>query len=698
MQIKQKERDEIMLNRLKKINWKRANAAIVLILLIEIFVWNHSFWLTMNYNPIRVDEVYTETGIPLKMGSDYVIGNNSYLEIKNINREVENLHLNIWTYKETDRNVLTLMVNMIDSGSKDYYGVSKKVVSPLLDKCNYITIYPYGDLKSLKLTFPYESGTTIAVNDIILNQPVPLFFSIERVFVMYILYFLINTLFFKPYNVYYNPNSKRQKVTAGFILLLCIAVVFPLTLIGNDRYGLATLDKYTDLTHSLANGMVHMDVDVDERLLAAENPYDRTERTALGVGGYKWDYAYFDGKLYVYFGVAPVVLMYLPYYLLTGTDLPHIVPYMILLIGLIAGSFQLAGTLIKTYCRKLPVKLYYLFQITFMLGIGTLIFAKRVCIYNMAIMAGLDFTVWGLYLWISCLAEPEKHNKWKIPAGSLCMALVAGCRPQLLLASFLALPIFAGQWKEMRKELKDKKNIGRHLSLIAAFCLPYIIIAAFLMWYNAARFGSPFDFGAAYNLTTNDMTKREFHFARFIPAIWSYLFQTASVNIEFPYISITHFQTAYQGKTIHEPGIGGIFATNLILWPCFLVFHCRKKLKDKKVFLFTCISLAGAFLIVCADTQMAGILTRYIADFSILFYLAAFMVLFTLIEHYYSEGNMHTYKISETTWCRTIALLCCITILYLVLSVFALYVSGDYDAYRPVWYYHMKELWGLFDV
>ena len=131
MQIKQKERDEIMLNRLKKINWKRANAAIVLILLIEIFVWNHSFWLTMNYNPIRVDEVYTETGIPLKMGSDYVIGNNSYLEIKNINREVENLHLNIWTYKETDRNVLTLMVNMIDSGSKDYYGVSKKVVSPL---------------------------------------------------------------------------------------------------------------------------------------------------------------------------------------------------------------------------------------------------------------------------------------------------------------------------------------------------------------------------------------------------------------------------------------------------------------------------------------------------------------------------------------------------------------------------------------
>lgn len=30
------------------------------------------------------------------------------------------------------------------------------------------------------------------------------------------------------------------------------------------------------------------------------------------------------------------------------------------------------------------------------------------------------------------------------------------------------------------------------------------------MWYNAARFGSPFDFGANYNLTSNDMTRRGF--------------------------------------------------------------------------------------------------------------------------------------------------------------------------------------------
>ena len=284
-----------------------------------------------------------------------------------------------------------------------------------------------------------------------------------------------------------------------------------------------------------------------------------------------------------------------------------------------------------------------------------------------------------------------------IPAGSLCMALVAGCRPQLLLASFLALPVFAGQWDAARRDIREKKT-GRHVLLFALFCLPYMITAVLLMWYNAARFGSPFDFGAAYNLTTNDMTKRGFHFARFIPGVWSFLFQPPSIGIEFPYVGIAQFQTAYQGRTIHEPSIGGLLVTNVILLPCFLFYRLRAKLKEKKAYLFTVISLVSAFIIVCADVQMAGILTRYLADFGVLFYLASFTVIFTWIDSYYSPENTSAYKISEQSWCRAVALLCCITVTYLILSVFALYVIGDYDAYRPVWYYHMKELWGLFDV
>ncbi|MCM1088703.1 MAG: hypothetical protein NC419_11130 [Muribaculaceae bacterium] len=625
-------------------------------------------------------------------------GGDSYLEIRNIDQKIKNVYLNIWTTKEEARNVLTVRLNMTDEGSRDAYGVNNRVISSFLGKCNYISIYPYGILKTLKLTFPYEEGTTIEVKDIVFNQPVPMFFSFERILVMCLLYLIIRALFFSSYDTYYQPDSKKQIMTSGLILFLSITIVFPLTLVGNDSSGLATMDEYTDLTHALAIGNVYLDGgDVDERLLSAENPYDRAERRSLGIEKYKWDYVYYNGKIYVYFGVAPVILTYLPYYLLTDTDLAHEIPYMLFLISLMIGTFMLVNALVQKFCSKMPLKLYYLFQVTFMLGVGTLIFAKRICIYNMAIMAAVDFTVWGLYFWLRYSIKYENCKKWMVPAGSLCMALVAGCRPQLLMASALALPIFAEHWNTMCKDIK-KKNIGRHLLLFAAFCIPYIVVAAFLMWYNAARFDSPFDFGAAYNLTTNDMTKRGSHIARLIPGIWTFLFQPASVNIEFPYISTTQFQTAYQGRTIYEGNIGGIFTTNVILLPCFLIYRCRAKLKEKKALLFTSISLIGAFIIVCADVQMSGILTRYIADFSILFYLAAFIIMFIWIDGYYTSQNTSAYKISETTWCRGIAVLCFITILYLILSVFALYVAGDYNVYRPVWYYHMKELWGLFDV
>ena len=52
-----------------------------------------------------------------------------------------------------------------------------------------------------------------------------------------------------------------------------------------------------------------------------KNPYDTIALQAAGIG-YRADYAYHNGKYYVYFGIVPVLLLYLPYYLLTGGALP----------------------------------------------------------------------------------------------------------------------------------------------------------------------------------------------------------------------------------------------------------------------------------------------------------------------------------------------------------------------------------------
>ena len=678
--------------------WVRYAIAAALVMLIEIFLWNRSFWLSLGHEPIEAEEVFTQTGELLSFDEDFYLESGSFLEIREIDQAIKNIYVNIETDKEERLDVLKIRFQMADEGRKAYYSTSSRVISSRLQKLDYISLYPYGDLKSLRIEFPGEENTTVCVKDLVLNPRVPMFFSVWRVVLMYLLYLIGRALFFRPYLSFRQSGERRQRGIAVGLCVLTLAFVLPLTLAGDDANGRRTMDKYTDMTHALAQGMVSLDIEVDERLLAADNPYDSTELSELGISGYQWDYAYFDGKLYVYFGVVPVVLTYLPYFLLTGQDLPHIAAYLIFLLPLIVGAYLLLDALVKRFCSRLPEKLYYLFLVTFTLGIGTLIFAKRVCIYNLAIMSAVCFTVWGLYLWLSSVKENGQCVIWKVLLGSVCMALVAGCRPQLLMGSFLALPVFGEKLKEMLADVRKKKGCGKHALFLAAFCIPYLVIALLLMWYNYARFGSPFDFGAAYNLTTNDMRFRGIHMARMIAGLWSFLFKLPTLDVEFPYLGTTWINTAYQGITIQESGIGGIFATNLILWPCFLLYRFRAKLREKKALLFAVVSLAGGVVIACADVQMAGVLTRYMADFAIFFYLASFVVIFTLLDGHSNKQAECPDGSTGIFWYKVLAVLAGITVIYCLLTILSPYVVGDYQNYQPVWYYHLKEIFGVLDI
>ena len=65
---------------------------------------------------------------------------------------------------------------------------------------------------------------------------------------------------------------------------------------------------------------------VPEQLAATEHPYDvatRAQLLANGASPLYWDYAYYDGHWYSYFGVLPAVLLFVPYRLLAGHNLRH---------------------------------------------------------------------------------------------------------------------------------------------------------------------------------------------------------------------------------------------------------------------------------------------------------------------------------------------------------------------------------------
>lgn len=83
--------------------------------------------------------------------------------------------------------------------------------------------------------------------------------------------------------------------------------------------------------------------------------------------------------------------------------------------------------------------------------------------------------------------------------------------------------------------------------------------------YNTLRFGSPVDFGANYNLTTNDMTRRGFVLDRIGLGIFSYLFQTPNMISQFPFFAGTAMETSYMGTTVSDTMYGGLFTSNIIL-------------------------------------------------------------------------------------------------------------------------------------
>ena len=683
--------------------WIKLLKVCIICMALEIFLFNHSFWLSLGYQCFQ-NYKFKFNGIQNEMLNDSrLLEKDSYIEISELNCNVKNIYIEIETDKKDRKereDVLKIQIHLSDEGNQEYYSLPVRTVSTHLNKSNYISLHPYGKINRMMITFPGEEGHNISIHNITFNKPVPMYFSVTRIGIMVSVYFTYIALFCKSYNEKYDRRSKTQLIRTS--LYCAIVIVLGILLIyqsNNYGIGFGNSSQYQQLARAMAEGHLYLSDKLDSRLVNAQNPYDLSERIKIGLDYfYNWDIAYYEERSYVYFGVLPVILFYLPYYALTGCDLPHVYPQIFFYVLLIIGCFYFVAKLVEKYFDKLPYRMYIIFTITFIMGIRTFMLIKRVCIYNMSILGGLCLTVLGLALWLDSQDTGGKCNNIKIFIGSLCMALVVTVRPQFLIASFLVIPIFSRWFMRVFSEIKCKNiQLRTRLTEIFCFSIPYIFVAIGQMTYNYKRFGSVLDFGANYNITTNDMLHRGFNLARFVPGIWSYLFQLPRLNIEFPFVEVTQVQTEYQGITIQESCTGGVIITNMILWSCFMFYAYRKQLKRNQAFLSTCICLLSAVIVVCVDTQMAGILNRYQADFSIFFFIAAYLILLTFLKEISTnQGDCIKYSIDFVF--KGILFLCLITIIYYTLLIFSNSEVPDYQTTNPLWYYKVKELLGLFDL
>ena len=299
-------------------------------------------------------------------------------------------------------------------------------------------------------------------------------------------------------------------------------------------------NQYELMAESLLEGRLYIDYqDIDPRLEEMENPYDPEARKEAEIAVH-WDHAWYNGHYYMYFGIVPVLFVFLPFRILAGHALNTMYATM-LFTGLgVVGLFALFEMLVRRFFPKMTLGTYLILSIS--VSFISFWYASGFpALYCTAITSGMCLEIWSFYFFFRAVYVIRKENHQILCAafGALCGALAVGCRPTVALANFLVLPLLAAYL--LRK--KDAGELNRRLAgklFLAA--LPYFIVIAGLMIYNDVRFDSPFEFGQSYQLTVADQHMYGSFLSTLDPetlfnGIKENLFKPIEFTNDFPWVS-----------------------------------------------------------------------------------------------------------------------------------------------------------------
>lgn len=656
---------------IREVTCERILLFALITVVLEIFVFNYQHIMTRNTKEVDSNVSFGK-GLEKIDDEKYKVVSNKgiKIELDSFDAHIDTIYLDLKRYDASwQRELVTeVSIKANDAGNKKKYLCGKRMVLSSVENSRYMKLNLSGDTTEVTIHLEAQKDDVISVHAIKLNTPIKFIIVWERVCILFIL--LVALYAIRPksrlYKVRFSASSKKQKLVTTTIIAL-EAVLLVSLIVSNKSYyepKWAFHNQYQELARSMSKGNLCLEENVPDWLKELDNPFDtklREEKVRETGESFLWDHAYHDGKYYVYFGVVPELIFYLPYYLITNKNFNTGIGIAITCVLLMIAIMQLIKAIIVRWFKNISYLTYLIVCLVTANCAGILYFAVHACFYCLPIVMGLFFAITGLCFWIKSIKE-DRIARGYLFLGSLCIALVAGCRPQLVLIAFIAFPLF---WKEIfeKRNLFSKKSVG---TTVLAF-VPFVVVAAGLMYYNYARFGSPFDFGANYNLTTNDMTKRTFSGELSIAGIFAYLFQPCNLGFQFPFVNGCKEDISYLGKNIYETMYGGLLICNPILWALVYIKKLKENLKEKKIYSIICFLLVYGTAIILIDTKGAGILFRYLCDFSWLFYLAVTLVIFTV------EEQMLSGKLKNKTMGlrKCLVLMTCATLLYNVLLMFA---------------------------
>lgn len=663
---------------------KKEYSKFILILIISLFLEVIVFNITSYRTLFEKYEKRTYNGLEFLYYSED--NEKAFVKVNNINTKVGTIKLIL----KNETELTEYKIYYSDDTTDEFLGLNSKFYIPNDEKTQYIPVYLSGDTKAIIISIDKQAYDNGNFEGIIINEKIPFEFNFIRFIVVlgvgFLIYFIKNSKVFKEQ---YSVKSFKQEA----ILLGIIAIFFILLSIINTysssegNYGNGWLANITtegtvynkDFVEALKNGSFYLLDEPSEEFLNLENPYDNYTRDSEVTRDidYKWDTAFYNEHQYVYFGILPVLLIFLPFNLLTNKYLKISIVVFIFSLFIFILLKEILLKIVKRYFKEIPF-INVFFSLIILLSGTLILYANGMSrVYELVIVVGLYFVLQGMYFILKSV-ESEDKKYFNIFLGSFCLALSVACRPTDLLASLIILPYLTVL---LITNIKSK-NWKSLFKLIISVAIPYLSVGISLMWYNYVRFDSVFEFGAKYQLTISNMKELKSRIFAIPTGLICNFFSIPSFIYEFPFIENHNKLMPFYGYYYIENMIGGLFILAPICFSIFSIFKVNKKIKNKELkILINCLIIVG-FLIAIISVMMAGSNQRYIIDYSWIFIVSGILI-FNII-----------YNILKSDEAKRILkyILCCITIYTFIIGVLSGIVSEkEYmKDISPEKYYKMK--------
>lgn len=563
----------------------------------------------------------------------------------------------------------------------------------------------HSNLMVVQITFA-KSADDYLVGNLILNGAGLHLFHFGRFLAIFLLVlgiYIIGKM--RLWEIEFDPDDRRHRIaflaTMGFCLMLVLWVYFALLglkvkeKIEYPLTNVAAQQPYVQQFDALKKGRLSLDVEPSPELLALDNPYDRGQRDGVSA---LWDRALYNGKYYSYFGIAPVIFVYYPYYTIFRSVPPAGTVMTIYALLGVAALFGVIYELIRVFKIRTNIVLLLLGSVAVTFASGLLLMQRGwSSVYYIATLSGVTSLLIFLYVALrACRAESKKAASVLFALSGFCLLISVASRVSAsLMGIALCIPIFIHY-------LRKETDSDRKLNAFLCFIVPTLIGAALVCIFNFARFGSPFEFGTSYQLTVSDISQNHFSLNRVLPALYHYFLHPVRLTLDFPFVQIMSSKLNDYGYYVYVDSNFGLcnFPVIAISFFAFFLHRIRRKQiqngadvstaggEDVDIRMRHILYLTGigmSLFLAILDFSVGGVIWRYTFDFAV---VLGIIGLFVLLE---AHEGLAVYGDAVRKAVMGIAVCAFLITIFVGLMLLVNQYNGNFVAYPASYWMKLKD-------